>query len=264
MYNNTKHQIHPTAVIENRTELGENVVIGPYTVITGHVKIGSDTVIQERVSITGNTIIGMKNIIHPGAVIGSSPQDTNHMTKQGSLVIGDNNVIREYVTINTSTDQQGKTSIGNNNYLMAYSHVAHDCTVGNHVVLSNSVNLGGYVMVDDYTVFGGDSGAHQHVRIGKLVMVGGCSKLVQDIPPFMIVDGYPAKIRGINMVGLNRIGLSGQDKAAIKKAYKVIYRSGLSFKSAVEKLEQDRPLHNLVEYLICFIKETDRGICKGI
>lgn len=255
--------IHSTAIVHPDAEIAEGVEIGPYTCVAGTVKIGANTVIGPRVSIEGNTVVGANNEIFAGAIIGSRTQDKKFDGGTSYLRIGNNNRIREYVTINPGTKEGTETLIGDNNLLMAYSHVAHDCIIGNNAVLANNATLAGHVIVENRAIIGGLSAVHQFVRIGELALIGGCSKVVQDVPPFMIADGHPARTYGINSVGLDRAGYSKSDKTALKNAYKIIFSSGLTVKKAIEKLNQDFPQPiSPLEVLIRFLVSSERGICR--
>ncbi len=262
MQNIKSVKIHPTAVVDSNAELGEGVEIGPYAIIEGTVKIGDRTRVGAHVVMDGHTVIGEECEIFTGAVIGSVTQDKKYDGGTSYLKIGNRNKIREYVTINPGTSEGTETVIGDDSLLMAYSHVAHDCVIGNRVVLANQATLAGHVIVEDKAIIGGLSAVHQFVRIGTLSIVGGCSKIVQDVPPFMMVDGHPAKAFGINTVGLNRAGISNEDKALLKKAFKILFREGLSIKNAREKIQKGLPKTPAVQTLIQFLKDSKRGISR--
>ncbi len=256
-------RIHPTAIVHPDAELAEGVEIGPYSIIAGTVKIGPGTFIGARVSIEGNTIIGSENQIFTGAVIGSLTQDKKYKGGTSYLRIGDRNKIREYVTINPGTKEGTETMIGDDNLLMAYSHVAHDCVIKNLAVLANSATLAGHVVVEDRAIIGGLSAIHQFVRIGKLSLVGGCSKVVQDVPPFTIADGHPARVYGINVVGLDRAGFSKEEKMALRKAFKVLFRSGATLKTAQAEIEKQNLSSPSINTLLEFLnKSGGRGVCR--
>lgn len=257
-----KVTIHPTAIVDPQAELDTGVEIGPFVVIEGPAKIGRGTKIGPRVTIEGNTSIGENCQIFTGAVLGSITQDKKFKGGKTYLNIGDNNNIREYVTINPGTEDGTETRIGNGNLIMAYAHVAHDCVVKNDVTLANNATLAGHVIVDDKAIIGGLSAVHQFTRIGSLSIIGGCSKVVQDIPPYIMVDGHPARAYGLNSVGLERADFPAAEKALLKKAFKIVFRSGLSLKSAISRLEQDLSLTPAIESFLDFLKKSDRGICK--
>jgi UDP-N-acetylglucosamine acyltransferase len=255
-------KIHPTAIVHPDAVLGEGVEVGPWALIEGTVKIGARTKVGPRVTIEGHTTIGEDNEIFTGAVIGSRTQDKKFDGSISYLRIGDRNAIREYVTINPGTLEGTETVIGNDNLLMAYSHVAHDCIIHNGATLANSGTLAGHVIVEDKAIIGGLSGVHQFVRIGKLSIMGGCSKAAQDIPPFMMVDGQRAKAYGINSVGLDRAGYSAQDKSDLKKAFKIIFRSGLILKNAITEIKEQIPSGPTIDTLVQFLEKSERGICS--
>ncbi|HOW59656.1 MAG TPA: acyl-ACP--UDP-N-acetylglucosamine O-acyltransferase [Candidatus Omnitrophota bacterium] len=253
--------IHPTAIVHPDAILGRDVEIGPWALIEGTVKIGDRTKIGPRVTIEGHTTIGADNEIFTGAVVGSRTQDRKFEGGVSYLKIGNRNKIREYTTINPGTLEGTETVIGDDNLLMAYAHVAHDCIVHNGATLANNATLAGHVIVEDKAIIGGLSAVHQFVRIGKLSITGGCSKVVQDIPPFMMVDGHPAKAFGINSVGLDRAGFSKEDKSALKKAFKIIFKSGLILKNVIKQIKQDIPSRTSIQTLVEFLEHSERGIC---
>lgn len=257
-----KVMIHPTAIVHPDAELEPGVEIGPYSIIEGTVRIGVGTKIGARVTVEGYTTIGANCEIFTGAVIGSMTQDKKYTGGKSYLVIGDNNKIREYVTLNPGTLEGTETRIGNDNLIMAYAHVAHDCIVGNQTTLANNATLGGHVLVEDKAIVGGLSAVHQFVRVGSLAIVGGCSKVVQDIPPYILVDGHPAKAYGLNSVGLERAHFPSEERRVLKSAFKVIFRSGLSMKNAIRKLEEEFPKTSAIMALLEFLKKSERGICK--
>ena len=212
--------------------------------------------------ITGNTTLGKNNRIFTGAVVGSEPQDVKFKGEKTYLEIGDDNLIREYATINPGTGEGSKTIIGNDNWLMIQSHVGHNCVIGNHVKLANLATLGGHAQIDDYANIGGVTPVHQFVRIGKFAMIGGGFRAVQDVAPFMIAGGEPLHIAGINQVGLERAGFAKETIDQLKKAHKVIFRSNLTVKEAVEALTRDFPPLEEIKTLIDFISQSQRGIVR--
>lgn len=255
-------KIHSTAIVHPDAELGEGVEIGPYSIIAGTVKIGGGTVVGPRVTIEGHTVIGEECEVFTGAVIGSITQDKKYRGGTSYLKIGDRNKIREYVTINPGTREGTETVIGNDCLLMAYCHVAHDCVIGNQAILANAATLAGHVIIEDRAIIGGLSAVHQFVRIGTLSIVGGCSKVVQDVPSFMMVDGHPAKAYGINSVGLDRAGVPKEEKLLLKKAFKILFRSGLSVKNAAARIREEIPTSPSIETLLEFLKDSTRGISR--
>jgi UDP-N-acetylglucosamine acyltransferase len=254
-------EIHETAIVHTSSRIGRNVTIGPYAVIGENVEIGDNCVIGPQVVIEGWTTIGENNRFSHGATIGCEPQDLKFKGEKSFLVIGDNNIFREFVTISRGTEGGGgETRIGNNNLFMAYSHVAHDCQVGSHIVIANCTALAGHVVVEDRAIIGGLIGVHQFSKIGKMAMVGACSKIVKDIPPFVLVDGNPAKVAGINMVGLRRNAIDLEIRDEIKKAYRILYRSSLTISRAIEQMEQELQGSPEIDHFIRFLRNAERGI----
>lgn len=256
-------QIHPTAIVSKKAKLADNIQVGPYTIITDNVVIGRATKIHAYCVIEGNTTVGSGCEIFTGAVIGSRPQDLKYKGEKSSLEIGDNNIIREYSTFNLGTGEGGKTIVGNSNLFMAYSHIAHDCIVGNNCVIANNGTLAGHVTIEDRAVVGGLVAIHQFVRIGMLSIIGGCSKVVQDIPPYSTCDGHPARVYGLNLVGLRRSGISKDSIEQLDRAFKILFNTGLTAKHALEKVKEEVPPGNEVSYLINFIKNSQRGIVRS-
>lgn len=257
-------KIHPTAVVDKKAKLADEVEVGPYAIIGPLAEIGKSTQIGSHVVIEGYTSIGEGCRIFTGACVGSIPQDLKY--KKGTksfLKIGNNNTIREYVTLNPGTSEGGVTYVGDGNLLMAYSHVAHDCRIGNGCIIANSGTFAGHVTLEDKVVIGGLAAIHQFVRVGKLSIIGGCSKVVKDIPPFSTCDGHPARVYGLNLLGLRRSDISTEAQAALKKAFKILFHSGLPFKSAIEKFGQDLRRFEEVTYLLDFVKNSKRGMCRG-
>ncbi|MFC1753021.1 acyl-ACP--UDP-N-acetylglucosamine O-acyltransferase [Thermoproteota archaeon] len=253
-------KIHPTAIISKEAVIDSDVEIGPYSVIEGGVKIAKGTKISKHVTIEGFTEIGQNNTISSGVVIGSPPQDLKYKGGESFLRIGDNNTIREFVTINLGTDK-GTTKVGSSSLFMAYSHIAHDCVVGDNCVFANCATLAGHVTVEDRSTIGGLSAIHQFVRVGTLSIIGGCSKVVQDIPPYSTCDGHPASVFGINLIGLRRSGVSKEVILQLKSAFKILFYSGLSFPNAVEKVKKEFPqMSEELGHLVKFVKTTKRGI----
>lgn len=256
-------KIHETAVVHPGARLGKDVEIGPYAVIGENVLIGDGTKIGAHAVIDGWTSIGKNCVIFPSASIGSEPQDLKFKGEKSYVFIGDNTKIREFATVNRATGEGEETRIGSHCLLQAYTHVAHNCIVGNHVIMSNAATLAGHVIVEDRAVIGGLAGVHQFVKIGRNVMVGGLTKITQDIPPFVIVDGNPAKVRGLNNVGIARAGVDETARRNLKKAYKLLYRSGLSLAQAIAMMEQELESGEEIEHMMRFLRNAERGICRG-
>ena len=254
--------IHDTAVVHPGARIGKNVEIGPYAVIGEHVEIGEGTVIGPHAVISGWTSIGKDCKIYQSASIGEEPQDLKFKGEKSYVIIGDRTKIREFATIHRATGEGEETRIGNDCLLMACTHVAHNCVLGNNVIMSNAAMVAGHAIIEDRAVIGGMTGVHQFVKIGRNAMVGGCSRLVQDVVPYTIVAGNPTVVAGLNSVGMSRAGVSAEARRNIKKAYKMIYRSGLTLKQAIEMIEQEVDSCEEVEHLLRFLRNADRGICR--
>lgn len=254
--------IHPTAVIHANARIGDGCFIGPYCVLGEHVILGAGCKLHSHVVIDGHTTFGAHNEIFPFASIGLKTQDLKWKGGVTRVVIGDHNTFREYVTINAATTEGGVTRIGSHNHLLAYSHIAHDCTLGDHVVMSNVATLAGHIVVEDHAVIGGLAAVHQFCRIGTMSIIGGCSKVVQDVPPFMLVDGNPAEARTINKVGLERNGVVEEVQNTLKQAYKILFRDGLTIPNALAKIESDLPSSPELKHLVQFARNSERGLCK--
>ena len=255
-------KIHPTATVHPKAILGSAVEVGPYSIIGADVRVGDGTKIEAHCLIAGWTTIGKENHIHHGVTIGTTPQDFKYKGEKGEIIIGNNNIIREFVTIHLPSGG-GQTIIGNENFIMVHAHVPHNCKIGNQVVVGGYVGLAGYTEIEDQVIIGGLAGVHQFVRIGRLTMVGAQSKVTQDIPPFMLVEGNPAQVRGVNSIGLQRRGISQESQTEIKKAFKLIYESGHNTSQAAKEIKKRlRPLPE-IESLVSFLeKESHRGISK--
>lgn len=259
--------IHPTAIIEPGAQLGESVTIGPYSVIGADVRIGDGTVVGPHVVIQGHTTIGRDNRIFQFASLGAAPQDKKYGGEPTQLVIGDRNLIREFVTFNLGTVQDGGvTRLGNDNWIMAYVHLAHDCQLGNHITISNSTQLAGHVHISDWVTLGGLTHIHQFCKVGSYVMTGMGSAISQDVPPFMITSGAPAEVRGLNSEGLRRRGFTPERVAVVKQMHKLLYREGLTFAAActaIEGLAGSVPeADGDVAMMSRFLAESTRGIVR--
>ena len=256
-------QIHKTATIDAKAKLGKGVSVGAYSIIDGNVTLGENCQVGSHCVLTGNTAVGENCQFFAGAVIGSVPQDKKYNNHEKIfLTIGDNNIFREYTTVNPGTGDQGKTVIGHNNLLMAYSHVAHDCVIGNNCVMANNGTLAGHVTLEDFAVVGGLSAIHQFVRLGELSIIGGCSKVVQDIPPFSMCDGHPAKVFTINSVGLKRAKFSSETINSLRQAFKILFHSKLNKSHAIQRIEQELDVCPKLQHLIDFVKTSKRGLCS--
>ena len=256
--------VHPTAIVHPKAQLGAEVCVGPYTVIGEHVTIGPKTRIGAHCVMEGHTTIGAQCEFFTGAVIGSIPQDLKYRGEQSRLLIGDRNKVREYVTVNPgTTGGGGKTVIGSDCLLMAYAHVAHDCLIGNQVVIANSAALAGHIVVEDRAVVGGLVGIHQFVRVGTLAIIGGCSRVIQDIPPYATCVGYPAKVFGLNTEGLRRAGIGKVNREHLHRAFRVLFHSKLSMGHAIDQLATDADHCVEVQHLLSFIRASKRGVCRA-
>src|SRR6516225_12197135 len=254
--------IHPTAVIDAGAQIGSGVAIGPYCIIGAQVSIGPDCWLQNHVTICGPVKIGAGNRFHAFCSIGQQTQDLKYAGEPTYLEIGEGNTFREFCTVNRSTKSDGKTRVGNRGNFLAYSHIGHDCTVGDSVVFSNNGTLAGHVEVGDHAVMGGLTAVHQFCKIGRFAITGGCSKIVQDIPPFMIADGNPAEIRGINLIGLERRNYPPERVKLIKEAFRLIYRSKYNRRQAIEAMQKELPQTEDITEIIQFLETSERGIIR--
>lgn len=258
----TQVRIHPTALVHPNAQIGDGVEIGAFCVIGPDVVIGDGTIIGPHVVIEPLSTIGRDCQISAGVILGGNPQDTKFKGERSYLIIGARNIIREYVTIHRATGEGNATTIGDDNMLMAYCHIGHNCTIGSGVTMANMVGISGHVVVEDKAVFGGMVGVHQFVRIGKLAMLGGYSKIVQDVPPFMIADGRPMKVYDLNVRGLRRHGVAQKVRSDLKQAYKLLYRSNLNISQAVEAIETEVYPSPERDYLLGFVRNVRFG-CAG-
>jgi len=257
-------EIHPTAVVSPKAELADDVVVQAFSVIGPNVAIGSGTVVGPHVVIDGWTKIGARNQIYPFSCLGYPPQDLSYRGEETLLILGDENIIRENVTLHRGTQRgKGATRVGSHNYFMAYAHIAHDCSIGDHVVMANAATLGGHVEIGDWAILGGLVAIHQFIRIGAYAFIGGKSGLRMDMPPYMLAFGAPAKLYGPNLVGLRRSHFSRESINALKKSYKILFRSGLALKEAIEKVHEEVESVPAVEHLIQFLLDgSKRGFTR--
>ncbi|HJT82170.1 MAG TPA: acyl-ACP--UDP-N-acetylglucosamine O-acyltransferase [Chthoniobacterales bacterium] len=253
-------QIHPTAIVDPKAELGAGTFIGAYCIVGPEVTLGANCWLQHHVTLCGPTQAGERNKFYAYCSIGQQTQDLKYREEPTYLEIGSGNTFREFVTVNRSTTADGKTRVGDDGNFLAYSHIGHDCTVGNEVVFSNNGTLAGHVRVGDNAVMGGLTAVHQFCRIGRFAITGGCSKIVQDVPPFMIADGNPAEIRGINMIGMERKGISPETIKLVKEVFRIVYRSKLNTGQALEAIRKDLPPTPEITSIIDFIESSERGI----
>jgi len=256
-------KVHPTTIIRGEVELGENVEVGPYTIIEGKVVVGEGTKIGARVSIKGKVSIGSNCRIHDGAIVGEEPQHLKYAGEESEVIVGNNVIIREYVTIHRGTAiDKMKTVIEDDVMLMAYSHVAHDCIVRRGVIMANCATLGGHVEVGEYAFIGGLSAVHQWARVGAYAMVGGLSGVSLDVPPYVRASGQHAHLYGINTIGLERRGFSKEAIAILKRAYRILFRSGMLKEDAIALLLSEYGDHKEVRNLVEFIRTSKRGVAR--
>lgn len=256
-------EIHPSAVVNPRAELAAGVKIGPYCIIGDQVCIGKDTVIESHVAIEGKTEIGERNRIYPFVSIGSPPQDVGYRGEDTRLIIGDDNIIREYTTINrATTKQEWTTVIGHHNYLMAYAHIAHDCVLGNEIIVSNVATLGGHITINDHATVGALVAVHQFIRIGAYAFLGAKSGIDRDVPPFMVTAGPRAKLYGVNQRGLRRKGFSDEVINGLKSAYRIIWRENSRFSEGIDQVRREIDHFPELEILLTFLNGSKRGILR--
>lgn len=255
-------EIHQTAIVHPKAELADDVVIGPYSIIGEHVTIGQGVKVASHVVVEGWTEIGQGCVFHPFSSIGAPPQDLKYRGEVSRVTIGQKNIFREFVTVNRGTHHGGgATTIGDGNFFMAYVHIAHDCHIGHHVIMANAATLAGHITIDNHAVIGGLVGVHQFVRIGSYSLIGGCSAVGQDVPPFLCAAGYRAKLYGLNSVGLKRHGFTPERIGKIKKAYRILFRSHLVLREAIKTVKEEITDSQDVEKMIKFLEASERGVC---
>jgi UDP-N-acetylglucosamine acyltransferase len=252
-------RIHPTALVDSEACLDSTVTVGPFCIIGPNVTIGPHSVLESRAEILPFTTLGESCVVGTGAVLGGPPQDHKFHGEITFLRIGDRNVIREYVTIHRATGEGMATELGDDNMIMAYSHIGHNCRLGSHISMANYAGISGHVLIEDRVVISGLVGVHQYVRIGTLAMVGGFSKVVQDVPPYMMADGRPTEVVGLNVVGLRRAGFSAGVRAGLKVAHRLLYRSGMNLSQAIELVETEVEPSEERDYLLAFLNDMRRG-----
>lgn len=254
--------IHPTAIVHPDARIGADCEIGPYCIIGPHVELGDRCRLHAHVVIDGHTRLGQGNEVFPFASLGLRSQDLKWKGGVTRTEIGDFNTFREGVTVHSATAEGGVTRIGSHNNFLAHAHVAHDCQVGNHVIMSNFAGLAGHVVIEDYAVLGGYVAVHQFCRIGTLAMLGGCTKVRQDVVPYMLVDGDPGETRALNKIGLERRGVSPEAQAALKQAHRILFREQLAIPNALARIEQELPPLPEIRHLVEFVRASQRGICR--
>jgi UDP-N-acetylglucosamine acyltransferase len=254
--------VHSTAVVHPKAQIGDACHIGPYCVLGEHVVLGAGCKLHSHVVIDGHTVLGRENEIFPFASIGLKTQDLKWKGGLTRTHIGDHNTFRECVTIHSATGDGETTVVGSHNHILAYCHLAHNVQLGSHVIMSNNGTLAGHVTVDDYAVIGGLAAVHQFCRVGTMSMIGGCSKVVQDVPPYMLVDGNPGQTRTINKIGIERRGLSEETQTSIKQAFKLLFREGLTNTNALARIESELPKSPELDHLLQFARTSQRGLSK--
>jgi UDP-N-acetylglucosamine acyltransferase len=255
--------IHPTAVVDPGAQVDPSAEIGPYAVVGPHVRIGARTVVAAHAVVTGHTTLGEANRVFPHAVLGEIPQDLKYRGEPTALVVGDRNTFRECVTVNLGTVQGGGvTTIGNGCLFMAYSHVGHDCRIGDGAIIANSVALAGHIVLEDHVHISGLAAAHQFCRIGRLAFVSGLTGVVMDVPPYCTAVGARAELAGLNTVGMQRAGMTEEQIGRVKQAYKIVFRSNLGLAEALAQLEQELGAHPEIAHFIAFVKASQRGITR--
>lgn len=254
--------VHPSAVVATGAELGADVTVGPFCVVGPHVRLGAGVVLRAHVNVEGYTTLGAGCEVWPFASVGGKTQDLKYKGGVSRLAVGEKTVIRECATLNCSTRDGGETQVGAGCLLMAYCHVAHDCVVGDRVIMANNATLAGHVTVEDDAILGGMAGVHQFVRIGRMSILGGVTKAVKDVPPYMMADGDPMQVFGPNKVGLVRHGISAEAMKALKQAYKIVFRSDLTTAKALERIEAELPPGPEIRNFVEFIRKSERGIAK--
>lgn len=253
-------EVHPSSIVDSSAELGQGVVVGPWSIIGPGVTVGDGTRIGSHVLIERDTTVGDDCRIHQGAVLGTDPQDLKYRGEETVLIVGDRTTIREYATLNRGTADLNKTVVGDDCLLMAYSHIAHDCQIGSNVVIANAVNMGGHVFIEDWAIVGGLTAIHQFVRIGAHAFVGGASRTSQDVPPYTRAAGSPCKLFGLNSIGLDRRGFSREVRQALKSAYKAVFQGNLPLTQGLEQAAAEAEDYPEVRHFLNFIRTSERGV----
>jgi len=256
-------RVHASAIVDKGAELGADVEVGPYALIGANVRLGARTTVGPHAVVIGRTTLGEDNVIFHHASLGAAPQDLKFHGEPSELIVGDRNRVREFATLHLGTESGGMTTrVGDDNVLMNYTHVAHDCALGDRNVLANGVQLGGHVTIEDWAVVGALSGVHQFVRIGESVMIGAGSMVSQDVVPFCTATGDRARLHGLNVIGLKRRGVSATSSAAVKRAYKTLFRSGLRLADALAQIRVDGAASDEVGRMLRFVESSERGLCR--
>lgn len=255
-------KIHSTAQVDPKAEIAADCEIGPFCVVGPSVKLGEGSRLHSHVVLDGLTTIGPRCEFFPFACVGLKTQDLKYQGGKCYLEVGSDNVFREHVTVHTATGDGLYTRVGSHNNFLSYSHIAHDCIVGSHVIFSNNGTLAGHVTVEDYAIVGGLAAVHQFCRIGRMSIIGGCAKVVQDVPPYMIVDGNPAETRSVNKVGLDRNGVSEETQKALREAFKIVFKSGLTLANALDRVGSELPQSQELSHFVDFCRKSERGIAR--
>lgn len=251
--------IHPTALVSPQAHIADDVEIGPYCVVEAKAVIGSECILQSHATVRSNVVLGERNKVCQGAILGGDPQDRKYQGEETFLEVGDDNFFGEYVTIHRATGAGNKTLVGNRNYIMAFVHMGHNGHITNDCTITNNVALAGHVTMEERATIGGLTGVHQFVRIGKMAMVGGMSRIARDVPPFMIVEGADQTVYDINAIGLRRVGIKPDERMALHKACKLIFKSKLALSNAIEIVQREVPMTDEVQYLIAFMERLYHG-----
>lgn len=254
--------IHPTAIVADGAQIADDAVIGPYCTVSSQALIGSGTELVSHVVVEGNTTLGMNNLISPFSVLGGKTQDLKFKGGNPGVKIGDNNTIREYVTVNAATNDGDFTTVGSNCLIMAYSHIAHCCHIGNHVIIANACQIAGHVTIEDMATIEGIVGIVQFLRVGTMAFVGGMSKISKDMPPYMIGHGDPLEVRGFNRIGMERRGVSEAGRKAIKEAYRILYRQDAPVSQALDKIEAEVEQTPEIKHLLEFCRSSEKGVTR--
>jgi UDP-N-acetylglucosamine acyltransferase len=257
-------RIHPTAVIDPQAELDSSVEVGPYSIVGPHVRLAEGVVLRPQAHVTGHTEVGPETVIYPFASVGETPQDQKYRGEPTRLAIGARSTIREYCTLHPGTaGGGGVTSVGDDNLLMVGVHIAHDCQIGSHIIMANHVQLAGHVRVEDYAVLGASVHSHQFCRIGESAMLGALSAINQDVAPFSIAQGYRARILKVNRINMERRGFSQEQMSAVERAFRILFRSGLTPVKAFSRVREELPDSQEAEHMVAFLEKSERGFCRA-
>jgi UDP-N-acetylglucosamine acyltransferase len=254
--------VHKTALVDKKARLAKDVIVGPFSIIEGDVEIGEGSTIASHCLIADGARIGKNCHIHHGSVVATLPQDLKFSGETTLMEIGDNTIVREFCDLNRGTLQRGKSKVGSHCFLMAYTHVAHDCLLGDHVIMANGVQLAGHVTIEDWVIIGGLTAVHQFCTVGQHAFLGGGFRIVQDVPPYILAAGEPLAYKGLNVVGLTRRGFPKETIAALRKCYRIIYRSKLNTSQAIERIRSEMEMLPEITIVMNFIEKSERGIIR--